>query len=330
MLIFIVYNYIIKAMKSNEKLNKLQEEVTSLVIEELEKGQIMWLQPWAGNLPENAITNKKYEGFNSFFLQTATRRKKYKTSKFLTYKQGQEIGANVRRGEKGYNITYWIIKEIKEDEQDESTEKESMKRFSSVVWTVFNLDQFDNVPQEYYNKATSINQNLNEDFSKCQDVVKNMPKVPNIEIGKCPCYITNKDTVEMPPIEVFVSQEHYYSALFHELTHSTGHHSRLDRFEEEEKALDRFEEQGGNSYAREELTAEFGAAFLCAHTNIFSDCSKNTAAYIQHWLKELKNDKKILFYAANKGSKAANFILNDKANNLNESQDEKTTLAHQK
>lgn len=312
-------------MKDIEKFNNLQEKVTNQVIELLEMGTVAWRKGWTSLLPTNIVTKKRYEGFNSLILNLETIKKNYETPYFLTYKQGLEIGANVRKGEKGVNITFWNIKEEgKEEGKEESKRK---KRPTILIWTIFNIDQMDNVPEEYYQefRNTCNCAALNENFSACENIVKNMPSRPVIVPGAAPLYNQVTDKVIMPPVTRFNTQQEYYVTLFHELVHSTGHKSRLNRFEKEKEA-DKKTFNYQKNYAREELTAEFGAAFLSSYAGVFDD-KANSAAYIQNWLQELKNDKKLLFYASNKGSKAAKFILNIKdEESKNEAENKKTPL----
>jgi antirestriction protein ArdC len=136
-------------------------------------------------------------------------------------------------------------------------------------------------------------------------MISNMPKRPTIEHGQPQAYYRPlTDTVNMPERCLFPKAEHYYSVLFHELTHSTGHISRLDR-----ATLRDLLAFGDTNYSREELCAEMGAAYLCGATGIANETVNNSAAYIQGWLGKLKHDKKLLIQAAAQAQKAADFIL---------------------
>jgi antirestriction protein ArdC len=170
--------------------------------------------------------------------------------------------------------------------------------------TVFNIDQTEGID---FPKVEALFQNAAQKIDACEKVIAEMPCRPIIKYhGDKAYYIPSQDTVVVPGLEISKSSEGYYSTLFHELAHSTGHESRLNR-----KELTQSDGFGGTNYSKEELTAELTAAFLCATTGIEQETLPNSAAYIKGWLQALKNDKTLLLKAASQAQKAADFILGD-------------------
>lgn len=297
-----------KVMKSNDKFQELQDNVTNQIIDLLEAGTVVWHQPWTSyGLPCNAFTQRHYEGFNAFYLHLVTMNKRYSTPYFMTYKQAAEKGGNVKKGEKGYSVVFWKISDRKtgtKTDQATGEEKDILKKtFTPFLWHVFNIDQIENIEFD----LPETTQTNNEIISGCQALIDDMPQRPTICFGGNQAYyMPLKDVVQMPNLKDFENSEAFYATFFHELTHSTGHASRLDRFKEQESPA-RF---GNNEYSKEELTAEFGASFLCAQTGLINHTIHSSAAYIKGWLEALKNDRTLIYTAASKGGKAAGFIIN--------------------
>lgn len=298
-------------MKSNDKFTDLQEKVTNEIVALLESGTVAWHQPWtAYGMPQNAFTKRNYDGFNAFYLNMVTIAKSYSAPYFMTFKQAADKGGHVRKGEKGYQVVYWNVKSIlKGTKTDKESGEETplfQTKFTPFVWTVFNIDQIEGIeitltPRE--------ERNSNEVIAECQHIIENMPNRPELRTGGSEAfYSPGSDYVQMPGIKDFESSDAFYSVLFHEHIHSTGHASRLNRFAENETPA-RF---GNPAYSKEELVAELGASFLCAHTGLINNTIQSSAAYIKGWLKALKDDKALIFTAANKAAKAAGYILNNK------------------
>ncbi len=294
-------------MNANQKFNDLVEKVTDQVISLLETGTVAWQKPWImqGGVC-NAVSNRSYDGFNAFYLGMVTFVKKYSSGRFLTYKQAAELGGNIKKGEKGYQIVFWSIKnrftgtKTTEDGEEHQIFK---KTFTPILWTVFNVDQTEGIQfagVETKTKEKSI-------IAECEQIVAEMPNAPLITFGGSQAfYSPSSDLVKVPSIDTFRTSESFYQVLFHELIHSTGHRSRLDRFNEEEGAAI----FGNEKYSKEELVAEMGASFLSAQAGILTETIHQSAAYLEGWLSALKNDKKMLYYAASKAGKAAGYILN--------------------
>ena len=268
--------------------------VNNLIIEQVEKGTIPWQQPWtAAGLPQNLITKKPYRGINVWLLASLG----YSQNYFLTYKQLKELGGTVKKGEKSCPVVYWKFEE-KIDEKTEEVKKRSLLRYYSV----FNIVQCEGLPE---NRIPAQTESDLQPLAQCEMLIEGMPKCPPIVYqDHQACYYPLKDYVNMPPMGTFISSDSYYSVLFHELVHSTGHDSRLGR-----KGIVEITSFGSLTYSFEELIAELGACYLNSLTGISPKIFRNNAAYIQGWLRKFKDDKRFLISAAAHSQKAVDFIL---------------------
>lgn len=271
--------------------------VTGKIIAALEKGQVPWRKPWKeGGEPQNLISKRYYRGVNTLLLQNAG----YEHNLFLTFKQAKEIGANIKKGEKSHLVVYWNQAE-KELEEASNTQEEKKAKLILRYYSVFNISQCENIPERYVAKPVRAV----EPIRACEDIVLGMLKPPKIKHTKQKAYYDPvKDYINMPKQASFESDAAYYSTLFHELIHSTGHEGRLNR-----KTLT--ETPTVESYSREELVAEIGTCYLQNKAGIIG-LFENSTAYIQGWLTKLKNDKRFIFFAAGHAQRATDYILNVK------------------
>lgn len=286
----------------------IYQKVTDRIIADLEKGELTWLKPWsAGNL-EGRITKplrhngQPYSGINVLMLWDAAVERGYLSPIWMTYKQASELGAHVRKGERGNPVVY-ANTITKTEEQEDGTEEERSIPFMKA-YTVFNVEQIDGLPEHYYSKPEPV-----IDTTQRIDHAERFFAATGADIrhgGNQAYYSGGSDRVQMPVFECFHSPEAYYATLAHELTHWTKHKSRLDR----EFGRKRWGDEG---YAREELVAELGAAFLCADLGLTPEPGMDHAAYIQSWLKVLKEDKRAIFSAAAHAQKAADFLHGQQA-----------------
>lgn len=300
-------------MNAYQKFNHLAEQVTNEIIAELQQGKAIWQKPWSSyGLPKNYGSGRPYEGFNAFYLHHVTEKNNYRAPYFITFKQAQELGGRVKKGQKGTPIVYWKIFEAKEKEQPVDLAAEGKDRpctrFVPFLWTVFNIDQVEGVD---FQLPTVPERSGPQILEACQQVVDGFPQPsPKVLHGGTQAYYAPvKDIVQMPDPRRFVSSEAYHATLFHELIHATGHPTRLNRFAPEETTA-RF---GDEAYSREELVAEMGASFLCAFTGIKEAVFQNSVAYLQGWISRLQEDKTMIIYAGTKAFKAASYILDLKA-----------------
>lgn len=286
--------------------NDTYRRITEIVIQHLEKGQVIWRMGWSKKgLPRNVTTGLCYRGWNTFFLNFIGLIKEYAEPCYLTFKQAQARGGRIRKGETGYPIVYWAKIGGKEEgsatgENPTAEQAETYTRLVPKCYTVFNIAQTEGI--DFALPATT--QGTIAPIQRCEEVIEAMPAPPRIVwCGDRACYRRTTDTVHMPERQLFHSAEDMYATLFHELAHSTGHSSRLNRRE-----LIEHDGFGGKNYSKEELTAELTASFLCGVCGIEQSTIENSAAYIKGWLKSLRNDRTLILKAAAHAQKAANYI----------------------
>jgi antirestriction protein ArdC len=266
----------------------------------LEQGQIPWQKPWQSGelMPRNAVSGREYRGVNVFLLHTMS----YQSPCWLTFNQAKELGGTVKRGERACPVVFW-----KWLDAEENSER---KRIPFLrYYSVFNVGQCEGIPPEKI-ASPSVIQREHSTIAEAERIVAAMPRCPQIKTGLARAfYSPSGDYVGMPGPEQFRTGEDYYSVLFHELTHATGHESRLNR-----KGVSGTEGEwsafGSTPYAREELVAEMGAAFLCGQAGVVERTLDNSAAYVAAWLQRLKDDHRLVVQAAAQAQKAADFILN--------------------
>jgi antirestriction protein ArdC len=264
------------------------EIVTDKIMKELENGVIPWKKPWTGTteMAKNFVSKKEYRGINLWLLDAF-----YGCPYYVSFKQCADLGGQVKKGEKGQIVVFWLIKE---DEKDKEK-----KKFILRYYRVFNLEQT-TLPIPAKPEVNNFKPN-----ERAEEIINNFKTCPPITFGgDKACYSPSLDKIKMPTKDSFTGENEYYSTFFHELTHSTGHKDRLNREEISEIAL-----FGSAVYSKEELTAEMGSGFLCANAGIDNTLG-NSASYIASWLKHLNNDKKMIFSAATKAQKAVDYILN--------------------
>jgi antirestriction protein ArdC len=278
--------------------------ITERVIALLEQGTIPWQKPWQGaeQAPQNLVSRKPYRGVNVFLLHAMH----YTSPFWLTFKQAQELGGHVRKGEKACPVVFWKWLDVvgENGEGDGETKRVPFLRYYSV----FNVAQCDGI-EGHVPAVPGGNARTHKPIEEAERIVANMPKRPEIRQALDRAfYSPSGDYVGMPSLEHFKSAEDYHSVLFHELTHSTGHESRLAR-----KGVSGTDGEwssfGSAPYAKEELVAEMGAAFLCGQAGIVERTINNSAAYVASWLARLKDDSKLVVQAAAQAQKAADFIL---------------------
>jgi antirestriction protein ArdC len=263
--------------------------VMDKIIAEMDKGIVPWRRTWTAAVPQNAVSHKMYRGINLFLLSMSD----YADPRWLSFKQAIELKGTIRKGEHSTPVVFWNLT----TKIDAETGKEKKVGFLKY-YSVFNVEQCDDL------KIKPLSEIANEDIRTGEDIVNGFKDKPVIKFcGSQPCYIPSKDIVQIPKITSFDSSEEYYSVLFHELAHSTGHESRLNRTEVTQAI-----NFGSVPYSKEELTAEFAASFLCHAGQIANDL-KQTAAYITSWKKYIVDNPKELVYAAGRAQKAADYIL---------------------
>jgi antirestriction protein ArdC len=283
----------------NQKFD-IYSTITDKILEIMEGGVIPWHKPWLmSGSHRNLVTGKQYRGINVFLLSCSS----FGSPWWLTFKQAQEKGGNVRKGEKGTMIVFWKPIQIKE-KHSVTGEDEKKKVFVLRYYKVFNLDQIDGIEAPPVSETTEL-----EPIGTAAKIVENMQNQPAIEHAATynACYRPSEDAVNMPLFNDFESSESYYATLFHELGHSTGHQSRVSRPEGMKKIC-----FGSDSYSKEELIAEMTSAFLCGEAGISQETIQQSASYIENWSAKFKDDTKIVVCAAAAAQKATDYILNRK------------------
>jgi antirestriction protein ArdC len=215
----------------------------------------------------------------------------------MTFKQALELGANVRKGEHGSLVVY--ANTVTKTETNDKGEDEEREIPFLKGYTVFNVEQIENLPAHYYAKPENPLP-LSARIDAADRFMASTKAVIN-HGGNSAFYAPARDVIQLPPFEAFRDAESYYATALHELTHWTRHETRLDR----DFGRQRFGDAG---YAREELVAELGAAFLCAELGITPETREDHADYIGHWLGVLKEDKRAIFSAAAHAQRAADFL----------------------
>ena len=263
--------------------------VTDAIIKKLESGVIPWHKPWRGGEAVNYITQKPYTGINRLLLDGG---------EYLTYKQVQDLNGKIKKGTKSHIVVFYKPIEITDDETDEIKKIRLLKYYK-----VYSLQDVEGI-ESRQNIAHRNNYNIDN----CESVINRYIDKSGVKFESKTStkayYSPTDDKVTVPLISQFSSSKHYYSTVYHELAHSTGHKSKLNR-------LTTTAHFGNADYSREELTAEITSAMLCKHTGIdTADIIDNTAGYIQSWLKALKNDTNMVLVAAAKAEKAVDYILN--------------------
>jgi len=270
------------------------KDVTNDIISKLQQGTIPWRQTWRSGLPCNAMSRQPYKGINVWLLSNH----QYQSNLWLTFNQAKLLDGCVNKGEHGRQIVYWALrKKIWTDDLGEE-HRDSIPLLRT--YTVFNIEQ----------TTIEIKSNGNgfDPISKAQDIVDCYEGGPEIVTGE-PKYSLISDTVSMPLMSAFDSADEYYCVFFHELSHSTGHRSRLNRLIRNP--------YGSNPYAEEEIVAEMSASFLSgiAGIDVYSKTIDNSAAYIQHWCGRFGDNAKLIVRLSSQAQKSADWILGNRTSN---------------
>lgn len=289
-------------MKNRKSKDSVYEILTNSIIELLEKGVVPWQQPWKKGSAVRSYHGNQYRGFNAFYVSAMASMKGLRGA-WITFNQVKKLGGCVKKGEKSTLVVYWTWVKEKKDGQ------ETGKTFPICrYYRVFSICQTEGIDDPSWMKKEQKKEN--EDILEAENVFEGYQNRPELKIGgDRACYIPSDDQVCMPEKNCFESSEKFYLTLFHELIHSTGHESRLDRFEQDAK-LAAF---GSESYSKEELVAEIGATMLSSEAGFHSqDLLEHSASYIQSWITALKGDPRLVVLASAQAQKATDLILNKK------------------
>lgn len=273
-------------MKNTKK--DVYEMVTARIIEKLENGVVPWRQPWINTNPVNWVTGKPYRGVNAWLLESG---------EYATFNQIKSAGGKVIKGAQAHMVVFWKWLE-KEDEDTQEIVKIPFLRY----YNVFEINtQVEGLQSK--RKQTTFAHNPIEEAEK---IVAGYQDAPVIMFAPGRAfYAPLADKISVPAISDYPNPNEYYSTMFHEMVHSTGHKARLNR---EGVARDQIA-FGDELYSKEELIAEMGAAMLCGVAGIDNHTLEMNSSYIHSWLRKLKEDKKLIVTAAGQAQKASDFIL---------------------
>jgi antirestriction protein ArdC len=277
--------------------------VTNAIIAELEKGARPWLRPWNAEHAAGRITRplrangQPYKGVNVLMLWMAAELQGFAAPIWMTFHQARELGAGVKKGSKGSLVVY--ADRIRKTETGDDGEETERDIYFMKGYTVFNVEQIEGLPTHFY--ATAALQLDPVQRIESADLFFANTGADIRHGGNQAYYAGEADYVQMPPFVSFKDAESYCATLAHELCHWTKHPSRLDR----DLGRRKFGDEG---YAREELVAEIGSAFLCCDLGITPEPREDHAAYLDHWLTVMKEDKRAIFQAAAHAQKAVDFL----------------------
>lgn len=294
--------------------------VTEKIIELLDKGIVPWNRPWnpkAGNgrmsfNQYNLITKKPYRGINPWILGATADEKGYASPYWLSFKQAKEKGGNVKAGEKATIVVFWkfMVKDAQDDNGKVILDDHGVPKKKTIpllrYYYVFNLEQCEGIEapalKEIENPVLPTKNDLNP-IETCEQIMNSYKTCPKIKFGSNRAfYSPAHDEITLPDKDQFIDMEHFYSVLFHEAAHSTGHKDRLHR-------SDFISYFGSENYGKEELVAEMTSAFLCATAGIENTTIETNASYIASWKKTIRADVKMVIIAAAQAQKAADYML---------------------
>lgn len=277
--------------------------VTDRIIAELEKGRIPWIRPWTGarvsagtaDCAYSRSTGRAYSLINQILLG--------KPGEYLTFNQCKEAGGRIRKSEKASMVVFW--KPLPVTEKNPITGEDETRTVPFLrYYNVFHIDQCEGIEPKVLPQDVQPFDPDEEAERITSDYLQRSGVHLSHVRGNRAFYSPSGDLVQLPLVEQFNGKAEYYGTLFHELTHSTGHASRLNR-------LDKLAAFGSDNYSKEELVAEIGSAAIVHHLGLETNSSfRNSAAYIQSWIKALRNDKRLIVSAAGKAEKAVALILN--------------------
>ena len=272
--------------------------VTERIIEQLENGVIPWQKPWSGTHSGayNRISNKPYSLINQMLLSHS--------GEYASFQQWNSLGGKIKKGAKSEVVVFWKIQPV-EKEQEDGTKV--IKQIPILrYYNVFHISQVDGVEPKERAKFTELEPI--EEAERIKEEYKEREHINIIEtVSNKAFYSPTGDYIQVPCKEQYQAIEEFYSTLFHEMVHSTGHKTRLDRLETGSNA-----HFGSASYSKEELCAELGSASILNILGIETPKTfNNSTAYIQSWLRVLRNDNRFIISASSRAEKAVKYILNE-------------------
>jgi antirestriction protein ArdC len=281
----------------------MAEAIAQSFITQLEKGVVPWRKPWSasGVMPHNYFSKHVYRGINTMLLGISSMEAGYTSPAWTTYKAAADRGAQVRKGEKGTTVVFWNLRKVEDKKTGEEKMIPLMRSF-----TVFNTDQVDGID---WIAPEREKMDIPLALKAIEEGYKDAPTILHSPSDRA-YYEPGKDWIVLPLIEQFISLQGYAETQLHEFVHSTGHPSRLHRFETGSVGHT-------GEYAKEELVAEIGATMLMHHANIEVDMQQ-MGSYVQSWLKALSDDHSLIIKAAQAAQRAVDYILGVKFEDSND------------
>tara|TARA_R110002124_G_scaffold183401_4_gene350819 strand:+ start:50234 stop:51151 length:918 start_codon:yes stop_codon:yes gene_type:complete len=290
--------------KNDTPRQDIYSRITDQIAAALEQGIKPWTQPWNAGHAAGPVSRplrfngESYSGINVLTLWASAMERNFAAPIWMTFKQALELGGHVRKGEKGSPVVY--ANTIQKTEVDERTGDEAELTIPFMKgYTVFNVEQIEDLPAHYYSLREAT-RNPDERLAHADGFFAAMG-ARILNGGNAAFYRMASDHIQMPMFEAFFNAQSYYATLAHESVHWTRHPSRLDRTFEQQR-------YGDVGYAKEELVAELGAAFLCADLELKLEDRNDHAAYIGSWLQVLRNDKRAIFTAAAHAQRAVDYL----------------------
>lgn len=292
-----------KKRRSNAEI---AEEITGKLLAQLEAGVVPWHKPWSGSGPKNVMSKKEYRGINLLLLNMERINMEYSTNWWLTYNQAKKKKGHVKAGEKGTQVVFWkfidVDKEVEGDDGEKQIEQHRIPLMR--LYYVFNVDQCEGIeaPDDGVKTEDEVIAEAELILSRYRS---NGAAPVKHDGGNRAFYRPSSDSIHMPEKTAFKGGAHYYSTLFHEHTHSTGHEMRLDR-----EGVSEHNFFGSTVYAEEELVAEFGAAFLMGRVGgeYVARTLEDSASYIAHWKGKLQDDGKLILRVTSAAQKSLDYI----------------------
>ena len=298
---------------------KAFEMITNQLIELINKKidsdwQMSWMNIEGLGMAKNAQTQRAYKGINQMMLTLISDVRGYSFNDWMTFKQAKNLGGKVKKGASSFPVVYWAFKYFDpitekryNNEQKNELPEDVQKRLISTClgaryFNVFNVEEIEGLEDSFYEIDTAVQ--LKENFEKneiAEDVLNNCGAEIRISPSNRAFYRPATDSIQLPLREQFIGEEEFYKVAFHELTHWTGHESRLNRLKLDGDKKD---------YAFEELVAELGAVFVACDLGFNADMTNNVE-YLKSWLKCLKNDSEFIVKASLKADKAKNYIMGE-------------------
>lgn len=278
----------------------IHTRITNQILAQLEAGVRPWTKPWTSNAPVNRPLRHDgtpYSGINVLLLWSEAASRGFNEATWMTFRQALALGAHVRKGEQGSTVVY--ADTLVRTETSDAGEDETSRIPFLKAYTVFNIDQIENLPERYAPRPQPI---VNREIRIAEVEAFFAACGPDIRHGGGMAYYApSRDIVQMPAFESFRDAESYYATLGHEMTHWTKHPTRLNRDFGRQR-------HGDAGYAREELVAELGSAFLCADLGLALEPREDHAAYLASWLEVLRNEKRFIVSAAAHAQRAVDHL----------------------